>query len=499
MVQCEKTGSDRLPKLNIGWSQCSITPNGPALMEGQMYTRVSRYVHDPVTATALVLDNGQEQAVFVSMDMTEVPGHAMGRLKKALEKWPGIPFEKISFNVTHTHNSAAFYKDFLREGNEKIYDKDILPKLDSPENMIWGEAGQAFLVEKITDLIVSAWENRKPGGISYAHDYAVVAFNRRPQFLRENGLESVMYGNCAKDDFVRFESGVDPSVELLYTWDEKGDVTGVVCNAPCPSQVHELHCYITADYWAPARDAIREKLKRNVYVLPLCGAAGDLSPVDLVAISKTNGYALEKWGGQTCEVFRDFDMTLLCQSIGDRISEAVVRGYRYARNYISYRPVFKHEVLDLSLPIRQVSGEEYRLAMEEVKAIHRKFSREKPMEMPDLVKAFEPQGVILRYRQQQESACYSCRCHILRIGNIAIATNPFELYHEFGLRIKARAEAEQVFIVQLANGNGGYLPTEAAVNGGSYSAKPASTVCGPEGGNILVEKTLEAFAQLWKI
>ena len=138
-------------------------------------------------------------------------------------------------------------------------------------------------------------------------------------------------------------------MELLYTWNESGDVTGVVCNVPCPSQVHELHHYITADFWAPTRNAIREKLGKNVYVLPMCGAAGDVAPVDLVHISKTNKKALRDWGGQTKEVFRDFDMTLLCQSIGDRISESVVRGYRTARNYIEYAPVFAHEIMSMAL------------------------------------------------------------------------------------------------------------------------------------------------------
>lgn len=485
-------------KLYIGWAQRSITPNGPILMEGQMYPRVSRYVHDPITATALALDNGQQQAIFVSMDMTEPPVHAMPKLKAALEAWPEIPFEKISFNVTHTHNSSSFYNDFMRAENAQVYDEDILPPFDPPEDMVWGEEGQNFLVNKLAEVIVSAWEDRKPGGISYAHDYAAVAFNRRPQFRRENGVESIMYGNCAKEDFVGFEGSIDTAVELLYTWDANGEITGVVCNVPCPSQVHELHCYITADYWAPTRQYIREKLGKNVYVLPMCGAAGDLAPVDLVHISKTNGYALEKWGGQTCEVFRDFDMTLLCQNIGDRISEAVARGYRTARNYIEYAPTFAHEIMDMSLPIRQVSEEDYREAEAEVARIHEKFSKENPMTMADLVKAFEPQGVILRHRQQQKSTEYSFQCHILRLGNIAIATNPFELYHEFAQRIKARAEAEQVFIVQLSNGTGGYLPTWAAVGGGSYSSKPASTVCGPDGGDVLVEKTLAVLAKLWK-
>ena len=116
-------------KLNIGWAQCSITPHQPLLMEGQMYPRVSRYVHDPITATALVLENGETQAVFVSMDMTEIPLHGLEALREAMAPLEEIKFQNISFNVTHTHNATSFYDDFMRSENEQVFDPEILPPL----------------------------------------------------------------------------------------------------------------------------------------------------------------------------------------------------------------------------------------------------------------------------------------------------------------------------------------------------------------------------------
>jgi len=483
-------------QIKIGWAQTSITPSQPALMEGQMYMRASRYVHDPITATALALDNGDAKVIFVSNDMTEVPVHAFTALRKEVEA-RGIDFSCVTINVTHSHNSTSFYKDFLHEDNLAVYDKDILPEFEAPKNMLEGDDGIRFYVEKIADLIESAWNSRKSGGISYAHDYAAVAFSRRPQFGSGDAVESIMYGDCSRDDFIKFEGGTDTAVELLYTWDENRELTGIACNVPCPSQVYELHCFLSADYWAPTRNEIREKLGKNVYILPLCGAAGDLAPIDLVHISKTNKQALLDWGGQTREVFRDFDMTLTCQGIADRISECVLRGLKTAKNYIQERPVFEHQVLSMELPIRQVTEEEYKEAQAYVDEVHKKFSSDHRMEMKDLVKAFEPQGVVIRYRQQKANPMFAFRCHILRLGEIAIATNPFELYQEFAQRIKARAAAEQVFIIQLSNGLGGYLPTRAAVNGGSYSSKAASTTCGPEGGDELVKKTLELINSMW--
>lgn len=484
--------------IKIGWAQRSITPDRPVWMIGQMYQRFSRYVHDPITATALVLDNGKEQAIFVSMDMEGVPMQAMDLLREALKPWQEICFEKITFNVTHSHNSSNFDTDTLRSYNEGMFDTDILPALHKPEDLLEKEEATKFLVDILCELIVSAWESRAPGGISFAHDYAVVAFNRRPQFGTVENAESIMYGDCSRADFVGMEGGVDPAVELMYTWNTNGEITGVICNVACPSQVYELHCFLTADYWGCARSAIREKLGKNVYVLALCGAAGDLAPVDLIEISKYNHQALKDWGGQTKEVFRDLDMTLLCQNIGERIAEAVARGYRTAKNYIETAPVFCHDTFQMELPIRQVSEDDYKQAMSQIQQIRSSFSKENPMTMDDIVKAFEPQGVVMRWELQNKTTVYRFGCHVLRIGTAAFATNPFELYHAYGLRLKARAKANQVFIVQLSNGGGGYLPTQQAICGGSYSSKPASTMCGPDSGEALIEKTLQTMDAMWK-
>ncbi|OQB27558.1 MAG: hypothetical protein BWY09_03180 [Candidatus Hydrogenedentes bacterium ADurb.Bin179] len=87
--------------------------------------------------------------------------------------------------------------------------------------------------------------------------------------------------------------------------------------------------------------------------------------------------------------------------------------------------------------------------------------------------------------------------HILRLGDVAMATNPFELYLNYGLQIKARSRAEQTFLIQLANDRGAYLPTQAALSGGAYSSRIADNKVGPEGGAVLVEETITAINALW--
>jgi hypothetical protein len=80
--------------------------------------------------------------------------------------------------------------------------------------------------------------------------------------------------------------------------------------------------------------------------------------------------------------------------------------------------------------------------------------------------------------------------HVIRIGDAVICTSPFELYVDYSVQIQGRSKAVQTFVVQLA-GAGNYLPTPKAKQGGGYSAIVQSTPVGPEGGMILVDRTVE--------
>jgi hypothetical protein len=91
---------------------------------------------------------------------------------------------------------------------------------------------------------------------------------------------------------------------------------------------------------------------------------------------------------------------------------------------------------------------------------------------------------------------YPMELHVLRLGDVAVATNDFELYTDYGVQMKARSPAVQTFVIQLA-GSGGYLPTERAVRGGGYGAVIQSSRVGPDGGQVLVNRTVRAIEELW--
>ena len=89
---------------------------------------------------------------------------------------------------------------------------------------------------------------------------------------------------------------------------------------------------------------------------------------------------------------------------------------------------------------------------------------------------------------------------MLRIGDIAFVTNPFELYLAYQHRIQARSPFVQTFMVELTAssvGSGfGYLPTKRAAENKGYSAIMFSCHVAPEGGQTLVEEMLKELNQM---
>jgi len=106
-------------------------------------------------------------------------------------------------------------------------------------------------------------------------------------------------------------------------------------------------------------------------------------------------------------------------------------------------------------------------------------------------------GVAERYRLQKGSPTRDVELHIIRLGDIAFAANPFEYYLDFGIYIKCRSKAIQTFLVQLA-GAGTYVPSRRSVQGGGYGSVPASNPIGPEGGRMIAERTVEILNELWQ-
>lgn len=449
--------------LKVGWASTSITPDKPAPLAGQFHTRISQSVHDPVTATALALEAGGEQAVMVSLDVVAVDGRLLAavreRLKTALpELHPG----KLLLNATHTHTAPE-----MREGNYEI-----------PEGVLTPAEYLAFLTERVTGAVVAAWKARQPAGVSWALGHAVVGYNRRAVFA--DG-KAVMYASLDRPEFMGFEGYEDHALELLFFWTPERKLTGIGVNVACPSQVVEGRSYISADFWDDTRKELRRLYGPELFVFPMTGAAGDQSPH--VQLRKATAAKMLKRLGIT-------ETALIAR----RIARAVEEVYPAAAAGIHREVPFAHQVEDLRLPVRKVTPEE----MEAARAEYARLEKLPPTDRRRFRLLARARKVMERYRLQETENQFPMELHVLRLGDVALATNPFELFLDYGLQMKARSRAEQTFVVQLACDSGGYLPTAKAVAGGGYGAEVASNRVGPEGGKLLVDRTVAAINSLFE-
>jgi hypothetical protein len=89
----------------------------------------------------------------------------------------------------------------------------------------------------------------------------------------------------------------------------------------------------------------------------------------------------------------------------------------------------------------------------------------------------------------------------IRIGGIALVGLPGEFFVEFGLEIKKRSPAalfEKTFVVGLANGSVGYVPTKEAFAQGGYEPTPwRFSRLAPEAGRMCVESAVNQLRNLF--
>ena len=75
--------------------------------------------------------------------------------------------------------------------------------------------------------------------------------------------------------------------------------------------------------------------------------------------------------------------------------------------------------------------------------------REQPRWYTEVTKAFRRMHWYLavreRFEEQRREPHQAATLHIVRLGDVAFATNPFEYYLDFGVYIKARSPAVQTF------------------------------------------------------
>lgn len=480
-----------MKSLKIGWARRDITPQRPVALRGQFNLRIATRVQDPLTLTALAIENGEEQAIFVSLDScavdVEVRDHSRILLAELL---PDVNPIKIIACGTHTH-TAPFAGSSIGLQKEEEYLEELRKRY--PDYMSASEYG-AFVAQALAEAVSEAWENRAPGAVAWGYSYAVVGENRRVRYFDGR---AVMYGNVSESDFSHIEGHVDHGVNLLFTYDEQRVLTGMIINLACPSQASEGgQDYVSADFWHDVRLEMRRRFGEHLYILPQCSAAGDQSPHRLINRRAEDRMMRLKYG----EGLSNSRNLGLRQDIARRVAFAVEEAEPAVRQDMRAEAVLKHVHRQLALPPWKITDEEYALLQEQIGDVKRQLA-----ELGDTDR-LSGQYTALRSRLQwlqraaaryeDPPASVPIEMNIVRLGDVAFVTAPFEYYLDYGDRIKGRSAAIQTFVIQLS-GAGGYLPTERAASGRSYGAIPPSCEVSPEGGQRIVEEAVATIQEMF--
>jgi hypothetical protein len=108
-------------------------------------------------------------------------------------------------------------------------------------------------------------------------------------------------------------------------------------------------------------------------------------------------------------------------------------------------------------------------------------------------------GVTLLYDGFAEDPVDHLPIHALRVGDLAIATQPCELFCRFGLDIKRRSPAPQTAVFGIVNRAVGYCPTAAGILGGGYSGEPIDwTRYAVDTGDRIVDCASRLLREMWK-
>ena len=475
--------------LKIGWAMNDISTDKPVKLAGTMYTRVSKGLRDPLMATALVIDNGEDCVIFVSMDLIHSP--------ESIVKWtrilvkreiPDFPVEKILFNATHTHTGPNLYKP------DKVTKKY-----------------RQYVMKQVAKTVIEAWRNRKPGKIAYGYDLVVTAFNRRIVYFtkQKKGLPggspqgvAKLHGRTDVPDFSHVEGWADPFVNYLFTYDMDGKLTGAIMNVPYTAQVSIKDVHMSSDTWHDMRK-LMAKHHPGVYILPQVAAAGEATfeqPYYKAAEQRRYRLIYGRKEAYPGEFPR--------KQIAGRLLTSFERARAWAeKEQFSDLPI-RHVTKKLMLSRYIPSEEECDVARADLEEIAR-LRADPPWKDPAILKrnlsrldSGEARSRrVLRMREVGlKDPKLPMEFHALRIGDVGFVSEQYEYYYEFGQRIAARSPFTQTFVIQLSaivdGGSSGYLATERATKNGGYGVGPLSCRLSPRGGQEIVEEAVKSLTEL---
>jgi len=457
-------------ELWIGAAAADITPDEPVPLTGFRSVRISKSIHSRCTANVLALeardgDKVVDQAILVSCDLCVIrPGIQDGFRERVSDRLPDFDIKKLFLAATHTHAAPVLLQNRYQSYGDAMQPKEYVE----------------FMFDRMAEAVVAAWQNRAVGAVAWGLGHAVVGCNRRVVY--DDG-SARMYGATNTPRFRGIEGYEDHAVDVLIFYDKEKRLKAAALTLACPSQ-SVGGSLLSADFWHDVRLLLRERHGDDLCVLGFCAPAGDQAP----------NLLFRKKAEERMNKLRSLTRT---QELGRRIANAFDDVAEVVKSDIRTDVPLVHRIERFDIHGRKVTDAEYARA----KGLYDQLAAKEKLVGPDYWNMNFYKLTVDRYQAQQEAdPLYPVEMHALRLGDVAIATNPFELFLDYGVQIQGRSTAQQTILIQLASplDFGYYVPTPRALGGGGYSAIVEQSLVGPEGGQALVDRTVKAIKGLWE-
>lgn len=424
--------------IQAGAATSNITPEIGGEIIGGFVPYPSKHIHDELHARCLVLDDGKTKLALVVCDLLGIHRVVSTEARRLIQEMVAIPPECVMISATHTHSAtSALGKNRLK-----------------PEQEL--DEYQKFVARRIADGVVRAFNNRRPAQIAFGTaEVPEHVFNRRwhmrPGTVPVNpfgGSDLVKMNPPAGSPNLTEPAGpTDPTVSFIALREANGAMISVFA-------AYSLHYVggvgaadISSDYYG----VFSEHLKRLIEDGKTIETQTDRPPFIAMMANGTSGDINNINFRSPRPAKKPYEqMRFVAEDVAAKVHAAMAK-LEY-RDNVSLAARYREPVIAWRRP-----NDEQKKWMTETLAAG-------PKSKQDLSYIYAER--ISRLAEYPETT--TIPLHILRIGDVCIGTMPCEVFVEIGLDFKRRSPLPHSFMVELAHGYFGYLPTPRQHQLGGY-------------------------------
>ena len=472
------------PAFRAGAATSNITPALGGKIIGGFVPFPSTNVHDELHARCLVLDDGKTKVALVVCDLLGI-SHALSlEARRLILQDTGIQPEGVLISAVHTHSAtSAMGQDRFKFDHSRLV-------TDVPQPAAGGAAGQdrfkmdqpldeyqAFVARRIADGVRRAASALRPAEIAFTTAEAPEhVFNRR-WFLKPGTMPPNPFGGIDKvkmnpgglaDNLVEPAGPTDPTISILALREPGGRPIAVFA-------AYSLHYVggvpggdISADYYGMFATRLERLLGAADQDPPFVammanGTSGDINNINFrAARPKQPPY------GQ---------MRAVADDVAAKVHAALAKAEYRDRAPLAAR--YREPVIACRRP-----------TAEQLEWAKKTLAEAPPPATPGKANL----SVIYADRTQRMAEypeVIPVPLQVLRIGDVCVGTMPTEVFCEIGLEFRKRCPSKPAFLVSLAHGYLGYLPTPRHHELGGYETWLGTNRLEPKASEKMLETLLE--------